>query len=225
MARSVTRSGVLALVLAASARAAEIPDAVVVLYVSSPNAPGQVPEAAPPRFVLLEDGQAFVGGTSHLASARLEKGEIKDIEKQISRIRKLPGLGASVALGPGPARRRLILRKGRPLEIMAVGDPAVAPDALRPLAALLSDLEALNPPDLRPYAPAFYALAAREGTLPGGCRPWGFTVPLPDVLSSPRPVPGSATGEWPTGATPASVCSGDKTYVVTLRPLLPGERP
>ena len=30
---------------------------------------------------------------------------------------------------------------------------------------------------------------------------------------------------WPTGALPASVCAGDKRFVVTLRPLLPGERP
>jgi hypothetical protein len=38
-------------------------------------------------------------------------------------------------------------------------------------------------------------------------------------------VPAADFASWPTGAAPASVCAGDKKYVVTLRPLLPGEKP
>jgi hypothetical protein len=50
-------------------------------------------------------------------------------------------------------------------------------------------------------------------------------VTLADALAAPNVVPAESVTGWPTGATPAQVCSGDKTYVVTLRPLVPGERP
>lgn len=215
----------LLVLLTPPAPAKEVPEAVVVLEVSSPHAPGAAPEAAPPRFVLLGDGQAFVGGTSAIASVRLEKAEVKDIEKQISRVRKLRSLGETVTLGPGETRYRLSLRKGRPLEIVATGDPATAPAAVKPVAALLSQLAGFNHPALRRYAPALFALRAREGTLAGRCRSWSFTVPLAECLVSSRPIPAEAARGWPTGGTPASVCFADKTYIVTLRPLLPGEKP
>ena len=48
---------------------------------------------------------------------------------------------------------------------------------------------------------------------------------MTDSVFAPGTVPASAAENWPTGATPASVCADDKTYVVALRPLLPGERP
>src|SRR6059036_1600298 len=70
---------VLALAAAPSASAGDIPKAVVVLDSLTATLPDQVPEAAPPRFVLLEDGQVFVGGTSRLAAGRLAKPEAKDI--------------------------------------------------------------------------------------------------------------------------------------------------
>jgi len=38
-------------------------------------------------------------------------------------------------------------------------------------------------------------------------------------------VSASEAHDWPTGAAPAAVCDGDRRFVVTLRPLLPGERP
>lgn len=223
--RRVAASWLFALVASAPAVAGDIPEALLVLEVSSPDAPGAAPEGAPPRFVLLEDGQAFVGGTSHVASVRLERAAVKEIEKQISRVRRLTSLGNPVTLGPGATHYRFLLRKGRPLEIAASGDPAVAPPAVKPLATLLAQLAGFNHPGLRPYKPALYALKAREGSLAGGCRSWSFPVPLAECLSSARPVPAEAARGWPTGATPASVCSGDKTYVVTLRPLLPGEKP
>jgi hypothetical protein len=42
---------------------------------------------------------------------------------------------------------------------------------------------------------------------------------------APRILTAADFATWPTGAAPASVCAGDKSYVVTLRPLLPGEKP
>jgi len=202
--------------------AAEIPGAVVVLETRVASYPEDQPEAAPPRFVLLQDGQVFVGGTSSLAAGRLSGGESKALEKRLSAVRRLSGLGSSVTLGPGSARRRLMLRKGRPLDIVATGDPATAPPALLPLAALLTDLEVFDHPSLRPFAPKEYLLNARLGRLAGGCRPWLLAEPLTE---GSRRVPASSVPTWPAGARPASVCADGKTYVVTLRPLLPGEKP
>ncbi len=201
---------------------AEIPGAVVVLEVQVATYPGDQPQAAPPRFVLLQDGQVFVGGSSRLAVGRLSGSESKAIEKRLSAVRRLSGLGSEVTLGPGSARRRLMLRKGRPLDITAAGDPAAAPPALQPLAALLADLESFQHPSLKPYTPREYLLTVRVGALPGGCRPWLFAEPL---LEGTRVVPASSVSSWPTGTRPASVCGGGKTYLVTLRPLLPGDKP
>jgi hypothetical protein len=47
--------------LATWAGAADTPNFEVVLEAPLPSTVGQVPEAAPPRFVLLEDGRVFVG--------------------------------------------------------------------------------------------------------------------------------------------------------------------
>jgi hypothetical protein len=203
----------------------EIPDAVLVLEPASPTLPGDVPEAAPPRFVLMKDGQVFVGGTNHVASGRLERGEASDIEKQVEKVRRLPGLGSSVVFGPGPRRQRLLVRDRRHLDLSLAGDPAEAPPALRPLASLVASLDSFDHPSLRPFSPVSYTLRAREGALPGGCRAWAFTVPVDECLQAPRIVPAAAAGGWPTGASPASACVGDKRYVVTLHPLLPGEKP
>ena len=216
---------VLAGLLGASAASAEIPDAVIVLEASPAPVPGYVPEAAPPRFVLMEDGQVFVGGTSRLAAGRLSSTEKKELERRAAEVRKLPGLASAVTLGPGNVRHRLILRKGRPLDATLTGDPAAAPAALKPLAALVESLAGFSHPSLKAWEPSSYALSAREGELPGGCRPWTRNEPLDTAVFAPRVIPAAMFGEWPTGATPASVCLGDKKYVVTFRPLLPGERP
>jgi hypothetical protein len=205
--------------------AAESPDVIVLVDLVAPFAPGQVWSAAPPRFALYEDGQVFVGGTSRVASGRLEKAEVKAIEDQIAVVRKLPGLGTTVTFAEGGPRYRVQVRKGKPLDLVVTGDPAGAPAALRPLAALLQNLSAFEHESLRPYEAANYALAAREAALPGGCRAWTFAVPLNDVVAGPRGISQSAVGDFPTGATPASVCEGGKTYHLTLKPLLPGERP
>lgn len=210
---------------AAASGAGEIPKAVVVLEGLTAALPDQVAGAQPPRFALLEDGQVFVGGTSRLVAGRLTKAETKEIESRVSALRQLPGFGPSVALGPGPQRYRLLLRKGGAQEVTVTGDPAQAPEGLRALGSLLQDLLRFDHPTLRPYQPAAYAVIAREGKLAGGCRRWTFAEPVADSLFAPRTVPASAADSWPTGATPASVCADDKTYVVALRPLLPGERP
>ena len=214
-----------ALVGAATARGGDIPNAVVVLEVFSRAHPDDVPESAPPRFVLLEDGQVFVGGTSRLASGRLSPAEAKALDRRLADVRRLPGLAGTIRLGGGEGRRRLLLRRGRPLDMTLVGDPAQAAPALRPLAALIGDLSRFDHPGLRPYEPGAYAVSAREGTLPGGCRSWPFEEPPGESVFAPRTLPGESVRDWPTGATPASVCAGDKTYVVSFRPLLPGERP
>jgi hypothetical protein len=68
-------------------------------------------------------------------------------------------------------------------------------------------------------------LRVREEALPGGCRAWKLPFPPTEALDAARSVPASGLPDWPTGAVAASVCAGEKRYAVTLRPLLPGERP
>lgn len=205
--------------------AGQIPKAVVVLEAFSETVPGHVPESAPPRFVLLEDGHVFVGGIGHVLTARLPGSEVKALERRLDEVRKLPGLTGTVTIGPGETRHRLLLRKGRPIVMTVVGDPSQAAGPLRPLAALLTDLPRFHHPTLAPYQPAQYAMSAREGTLAGGCRAWRFAEPVSAAAFAPRVVPAAQVRGWPTGAAPASVCAGDKSYVVTFRPLLPGETP
>lgn len=222
------RAAVTGLVLALGASvcpAGEIPKAVVVLEGLTAPLPDQVAEAAPPRFALLEDGQVFVGGTSRLVAGRLTKAEAKEIEARVAAVRQAPGFGASVSVGAGNQRYHLGLRKGGSQDIAITGDPTAAEATPPILARLLQDLLRFDHPSLRPWQPAAYAVIAREGKLAGGCRRWTFSEPLADSVFAPGTVPASAAENWPTGATPASVCADGKTYVVALRPLLPGERP
>lgn len=207
--------------LAPLASAADVPTIEVMLEAPLPPVAGQVPEAAPPRFVLLEDGRVFLGGTSDVLEGRLTGGTLKELRGDVARLRKLKGLAERVAFGPGTGEFRLRLGKGR--EIVATGDPDHAPFDARPVATLVEKLLSFDDPSLRLYRPEFYELTVRPGTLSGGCRAWTLPLPLVDALATPRVVPASAVGSWPTGALAASVCAGEKTYVVTLRPLLPWE--
>jgi len=213
-----------ALGLAPLSYAGEIPNAQIVLEVVEAPAPGRYPEQAPPRFVLLDKGQVFVGGTQEIHVGRLESAEVKEIDNKIARIRKLQGLGSQVTLGSGRTRYRLLLLGKRPLEIVGTGDPQGASSSLQPLAALLLDLIRFDHASLRLYRPESFQLIAREGTLAGGCRPWGFGFP-PAEAATGRVVPAATAGGWPHGAIAGSACAGAVRYVVTLRPLLPGERP
>lgn len=221
------RASLVALALSAGPLAAggEIPSASIVLE-APPGPTGRDPSSTPPRFVLLRDGQVFVGGTSRIEAGRLEKSEVQALRKRAEQVRKLPGLASPVALdGDASGTLRLRLLEDDPLDLVATGDPAAAPPSLAPLATLLADLLRFHHPSLRPYAPESYAMAAREARLPGGCRSWGFAFPIAEALASPRAVSAAEAAGWPTGAVPASVCADDRRYVVTLRPLLPGERP
>jgi hypothetical protein len=209
-----------------AAAAGEVREAVAVLEVFTRTLPHHVPEAAPPRFALLEDGQVFVGGTRSLQAGKLSSREVRDLEKRLSDVRKLPGMAGQIELGPGARRHRLRLFKGgRPLDLTVTGDPAQARAEMRPLAALLADLERFAHPTLRAYEPEAYSLSAREGSLRGGCRQWRGSPSVAESVFAPVAVPAAAVAGWPTGATPASVCAGDRRYVVTFRPLLPGEQP
>ncbi len=209
---------------AAATPAAEIPGAVIVLE-TAPGTPGSDPTSAPPRFVLLKDGQVFVGGTGGLEAGRLEKAEAQALRRRADALRKAAGRGGTLAFGGDDQRvARLRLPEDGPAAITITGDPAVAPPALRPLAGFVSELLSFDHPSLLPYAPASYVARAREGRLVGGCRSWNFSFPIEEALNGLRVVPAAEVEGWPTGAWPASVCVGDKRYVVTLRPLLPGER-
>jgi len=231
----VTRATAAALLalLAAPAAPGDVPAAVIVLE-APPGTPGSDPTAAPPRFVLLKDGQVFVGGTSRVETGRLEKGEAQALRRRAEQVRRLRGLSSPVALG-GDASRTLRLRllEDDPLEVLANGDPEVAPAALSPLATLLLDLLRFDHPSLRPYVPASYAMAVREARVAGGCRRWNFAFPVAQALGSTRVVSATEALGWPTGGIASSVCLDDagpstragRRYVVTLRPLLPGERP
>ena len=209
------------------AGAGEVREAVAVLEVFSQALPHHVPEAAPVRFALLEDGRVFVGGTRSLFAGKLASREARDLERRFADLRKMPGLAGALTVGPGERRHRLRLFKGgRPLDLGINGDPSAPRPEMGVLAALLVDLDRFWHPSLRPYDPQTYALSAREGSLRGGCRRWTATSPsVAESVFAPVAVPASLAGGWPTGATPASVCAGDRSYVVTLRPLLPVEQP
>jgi len=210
------------------ARAAELAGAEVLLEVLEPPRPGFVPEAAPVRFALFPDGRVFVGGTDALMAGRLEGRAAKEVQKRCEQLRKLKGLSREVRFGdagsPHQSRWRLRYRK-RGMDVEAVGDPAQAPSGLEPLARLFEWLSSFDDPGLRPYQPESYLLRAREGRLPGGCRTWPLRESLDALTRAPLVVPASAAGGWPSGAWPASVCSGERRFVVTFRPLVPGEIP
>jgi hypothetical protein len=205
--------------------AGEVPGALVTLEATTALPAGEVASALPPRFVLLEDGHVFVGGTSQMEAGRLDKVEVKDIEQRLEVVRKMPGLAARIAFGDAPLPSYRLQSTRIKLDVVVSGDLAAAPPALRPVAALLHDLLEFHHSSLRPYEPASFLLSAREAPLVGGCRPWRQTVPLAEVLAGARTVDAKAAYDWPTGAVPAAVCDGDRRFVVTLRPLLPGERP
>lgn len=223
--RCFVAAAFLATALARPLAAGEIPGAALVLE-TAPGSPGSAAAGAPPRFVLLRDGHVFVGGTSRLEAGRLEKGEAQALLKRAEALRKIPGIGAPLALG-GRADLTLRLRliDDDALEVNATGDPAAAPPALAPLASLVQDLARFTHPSLQPYVPASYAVSAREARLPGGCRGWTLPVPIAEALAGARALAAADAEGWPTGALPASVCVEDKRYAVTLRPLLPEEQP
>ena len=151
----------------------------MIVLEAAPGTPGSDPAAAPPRFVLLKDGQVFAGGTERIEAGRLEKGEASALEKRAEAVRKLPGISSSpVALGGDPSRTMRLRLPEERVDVVATGDPAQAPPALGPLASLLSDLLSFHHPSLRPYEPTSYAMTVREARLAGGCRTWPFAFSI-----------------------------------------------
>jgi hypothetical protein len=206
-------------------RAGEIPEATLVLE-AAVGLPGSIPTAAPPRFVLKRDGQVFVGGSAVVYSGWLEKDEIKAIERTVKRLRKAGLLTPTVSFGDDSSKSyRLRLLKDGARDVVITGNPATAPPALQPLAAFVSDLLRFDHPSLRPLELAEYVVSAREGVLVGGCRQWRLPLPFESVLAGPQRLAADEAERWPAGADPASVCHEGRRYVVTLRPLLPGEQP
>jgi hypothetical protein len=213
--------------LAPPARAGEIPEAVVVVE-AAPGTAGSEPEGAPPRFVLLKDGQAFVGGTSRLETVRLEKGEAQAVRRRVDAARRAIGRERRVVLESGGPAVRVRFGDDPPVEVALGQAPAPASPSTppEPVSAMLAELLAFHHAGLVPYAPSSYSMRLRKGTLAGGCRRWNFAFPLEPSVGATRAVPAEQAEGWPTGALPASVCgANDERYVLTLRPLLPGEQP
>jgi hypothetical protein len=217
---------VLAAVLAAPpAPAGEIPQAILILE-GSVGLPGSIPAAAPPRFVLLRDGRVFMGGSEPIYAGQLSEDETDALEDRAKALRKAGALAPSVAFGDDTTKRyRLRVLEGDPRDVVITGDPADAPPELQPLAAFVSDLLRFDHRSLRPWSPAEFALSAREGILVGGCREWFLPVSFDAVLAAPQRIAADEVERWPTGSSPASVCVEGQRFVVTLRPLLPGEQP
>jgi hypothetical protein len=208
-----------------STGAGEIPEATLILE-AAVGVPGSIPAAAPPRFVLMRDRQVFLGGSAAIYVGQLTKDEAKTIERRVDDLRDSGLLAPKVSFGSDAAKRyRLRLLKGGARDVVMDGDPASAPPALQPLASFVSELLRFDHPSLRPFVPGEYAVVAREGVLVGGCRQWLLPVPFASALAGPQRISADEVERWPTGANPASVCHDGQRYVVTLRPLLPGEQP
>jgi len=223
--RAFSALALAALATGTLAEAGEIPDATLVLEAAI-ALPGTIPEAAPPRFVLRRDRTVFIGGSEAIYAGQLSKDEAKRIENRVKRLRKAGLLNPTVSFGEDATKRyRLRVLKDGARDVVISGDPRTAPPELQSLASLVTDLLSFDHPSLRPWAPSTYALSAREGVLLGGCREWFLPVPLEDVLAAPRSLAADDADRWPSGANPASVCYQGEHYVVTLRPLLPGEQP
>jgi len=224
--RALTLVALVVALAVPSVRGGEILEAVVVLE-GADGLPDSVPSAAPPRFVLRRDRQVFVGGSEKIYSGLLGKDEAKAIEGRIEALAKSGVLDAPASFGgDSDTRYRLRLPREGERDMVITGDPASAPPALQGLAALVTDLLRFDHPNLRPWAPAEYAVSAREGELAGGCRAWLLALPFDRVLAGPQRIPVADVERWPAGSDPASVCDEDgRRYVVTFRPLLPGEQP
>jgi hypothetical protein len=203
----------------------EVPEPVII-FEAFDGLPDAVPDAAPARFVLRRDRRVFFGGSEAIYSGVIDKDEANALEDRVKGLAKSGLLDAPVAFGGGSdTRYRLRLPREDDRDVALTGDPAAAPPALQGVAALVTDLLRFDHPNLRPWTPTEYAVSAREGELAGGCRAWLLPLPFDSLLAGPQRMAVGVAERWPAGSSPASVCEGGRRYVVTFRPLLPGERP
>lgn len=201
----------------------DVPESVIV-FEAFDGLPDAVPAAAPPRFVLRRDRRVFVGGSETIYSGVIEKDEARALERRVETLVKAGLLDAPVAFGGDSENRyRLRLPREDDRDVAITGDPDSAPPALQGVAGLVSELLRFDHPHLRPWTPAEYSVSAREGELPGGCRAWLLPLPFESLLAGPQRMPVGDVERWPAGSSPASVCESGRRYVVTFRPLLPGE--
>jgi hypothetical protein len=215
----------LSLLALPAVRGEGVPEAVIILEAFD-GLPDAVSAAAPPRFVLRRDRRVFVGGSEAIYSGVIEKDEATALERRVETLVKSGLLDAPVAFGGGSQTRyRLRLPREDDRDVAITGDPDSAPPALQGVAALVGELLRFDHPYLRPWTPSEYAVSAREGELRGGCRAWLLPLPFESLLAGPQRMPVKDVERWPTGSSPASVCENGRRYVVTFRPLLPGEQP
>jgi hypothetical protein len=203
------------LALAAPAYAALPPNTVVALYVAGLPATGEIADGAPPRFVLLEDGRVFVGGTSTVSSAKLSGKDLKPVNEPLSRARKVGARPGTVTLGPGTQQYRLV-RKGQP-DVLTQGDPARAAGTDRPLGVLIDAMLAFDHPALRPLVPESYLASLRPDALPGGCREWHLPVKPADLKTRPAVVPASSVVGSGVGVRSGSALHGDAAAAAARR--------
>ena len=188
-----------------------------------PPGPGRYPEGAPPRFVLLEKGQFFVGGQRQVAggswtarSSRRSRrawrgsGGCRASARRSRSARAAAATGCSCSASIRWRSRRPAIPRGR-ARAPAARVAAAGPRRLR------SSLAALPAARLVPAGRAGRSPARR---LP----PVELRLPARGGRQRPRG-PRRAGRDWPHGVDAASICAGQQRYVVTLRPLLPGERP
>jgi hypothetical protein len=223
--RALTLLALVGFLAVPAVQGGEIPDAVVI-FEAADGLPDAVPSAAPPRFVLLRDRRVFIGGSEKIYGGLLEKDEAKAIERRVEALVKSGLLDAPVSFGGDSEERyRLRLPREKDRDVSITGDPASAPPGLQGVAALVTDLLRFDHPHLRPWTPTEYAVSAREGELVGGCRAWLLPLSFDAVRAGSQRIAVAEAQRWPAGSNPAAVCEDGRRYVVTFRPLLPGEQP
>ena len=135
------------------------------LFDCVPQGMPKIEDGAPPRFALLKDGQAVVGGTSRVETVRLDKSELSALKRRVDAARKAIGKSSRLALGEGGAVVRLRFPDEPPVEValgLAPAPPPAPGGEPEPVAALVADVLSFRHPGLVPYEPPGYALVLRE---------------------------------------------------------------
>ena len=186
--------------------------------------PGHVGASAPVRFVLLENGQIYVGGTSESrsgSSRRPSRRPSRSASATCGSCRASAARSRSGRAGARPPDRA----QGAAARHGGDGRFADAPAPLKPLAALLASSRRSTTRACSRWKPRAYALRAREGKLPGGCRPWPFEEPLTGLSSRRASCPPTSVHTGRRAPRPLRSAPGDKSWIVTFRPLAPDETP